>query len=142
MGIGVVLSQNGRPIAFFSEKLTGPRSRYSTYDVKLYIVTCVVRYWRHYLYQQEFLLYTDHDTLNHLNSQDIVSYRHALWAAYLQQFTFVQKHKFGASNRVVDALSRRHLILTDMCMVVLGFELLSESYAIYPFYSFDSSCRC
>lgn len=89
VGIGVVLSQQSRPVAFFSEKLHGPRARYSAYDVEFYAVVRAVRHWRHYLYQQEFILYTDHDALKHLNTQDSVSSRHASWAAYLQQFSFI-----------------------------------------------------
>ncbi|KAL1218314.1 RNA-directed DNA polymerase-like protein [Cardamine amara subsp. amara] len=46
-GIGAVLSQAGRPIAFFSEKIAGSRERYSTYDVKLYAVVQAVKHWRH-----------------------------------------------------------------------------------------------
>lgn len=133
VGTGAILSQNGRPIAFVGEKLIGPRSCYSTYDVKFYVVVCTVHYWRHYLYQQEFLLYTDHDALKHLNSQDTMSSRRAFWVAYLLQFTFILKHKSGASNQVADALSRRHLVLTNMHTTVLGFELLPDSYASNPF---------
>ncbi|KAK6114742.1 hypothetical protein DH2020_007011 [Rehmannia glutinosa] len=112
VGIGAVLSQHGRPIAFFSEKLSGPRSRYSAYDVEFYAVVRAVRYWRHYLFHREFVLYTDHEALRHLATQDNISTRHASWTAYLQQFTFVLKHRSGASNRVADALSRRALVLT------------------------------
>lgn len=46
VGIGAVLSQNGHPIAFFSEKLIGPRPRYSAYDVEFYAVVRAVRCWR------------------------------------------------------------------------------------------------
>ena len=38
LGIGVVLSQNGKPVAFFSEKLPGVNLRYNTYDVDFYVV--------------------------------------------------------------------------------------------------------
>lgn len=70
VGIGAVLSQHNHPIAYFSEKLHGPKARYRAYDVEFYAVVRAVRHWRHYLYQQEFILYTDHDALKHLNKQD------------------------------------------------------------------------
>lgn len=74
-------------------------------------------------------MYTDHDALQHLNSQDTMSSRYASWVTYLQQFTFTLKHKSGASNRMVDALSRHHLVLTNMRTPVPGFDLLPELYA-------------
>lgn len=104
-GIGAMLSQKNRPIAFFSEKLGGARKRYGTYDVEFYAVVQAVKHWRHYLFHKEFVLFTDHDALKHLNSQDKVSARHAAWVSYLQHVTFVIKHTSGVSNRVADALS-------------------------------------
>jgi len=66
------------------------------------------------MFLQEFVLFTDYDALKHMGSQDKISSRHASWAAYLQQFTFVIKHKAGIQNRVADALSRRKNLLVDM----------------------------
>ncbi|PKI31978.1 hypothetical protein CRG98_047631 [Punica granatum] len=87
--IGVLLSQNNRPIAFFSEKLTGAKVRYNTYDVEFYAVVQAVKHWRHYRFHREFILYTDHEALKQLHSQDKVLARHASRVAYLERFTFV-----------------------------------------------------
>lgn len=133
-GIGAVLSQASRPVAFFSEKIAGSRLRYSTYDVELYAVVQAVKHWRHYLFHQEFVLYTDHDALKHMGSQDKVSSRHASWFGYLQQFSFVIKYKAGMLNKVTDALSRRHSLLTTLHGSVTGFEVLPELYPLDPFF--------
>ncbi|KAL6551894.1 Pyruvate dehydrogenase complex component E2 1 [Orobanche gracilis] len=63
---GVVISQDGRPVAFFSEKLMGPRSRYCAYDMEFYAVSRAVRYWWNYLFRREFVLFTNHDSLKYM----------------------------------------------------------------------------
>ena len=84
VGIGAVLSQQGKPIAYFSEKLNGAKAHYSTYDVKFYAVVQALKHWRHYLIHKDFVLYTDHVVLKYLNSQDKLSHRHATWTTFLQ----------------------------------------------------------
>jgi hypothetical protein len=68
--------------------------------------------------------------LKHLHSQDKLSSRHVGWAVYVQQFSFVIKHKFGALNKVADAVSRKATLLTTMRTQVLGFDLF-ERFFIY-----------
>ena len=111
VGIGGVLSQEGHPIAFFSEKLNDTWRRYSTYDMEFYALIQTIKHWHPYLIHREFILYTDHDSLKHLNSQSKLNARHSRWMNYLQQFDFVIRHKSGTENKVADALSRRpHLL--------------------------------
>ncbi|XP_022023527.1 uncharacterized protein LOC110923773 [Helianthus annuus] len=62
-GIGGVLSQENRPIAFFSEKLSDAKQKYSTYDKEFYAIVRSLEYWRHYLLSGEFVLYSDHQAL-------------------------------------------------------------------------------
>lgn len=133
-GIGAVLSQLGHPIAFFSEKIAGSRARYTTYDVEFYAIVQAIKHWRHYLFHQEFIFYTDHDALKHLGSQDKISSRHASWIAFLQQFTFVIKHMSGKFNKVADALSRRHSLLATLQVSVPGFAILPDLYAFDPYF--------
>ena len=101
-----VLSQNGKPVAYFSEKLSGSKLNYSTYDFEFYATICALKHWSSYLAYHEFVLYFDHDAWKHINSQDKLSSRHAVLVAYIQKISFVIKHKSGALNRVADALSR------------------------------------
>lgn len=135
LGIGAILSQQGRPVAYFSEKLAGARLRYNTYDVEFYAIVQAIRHWRHYLVHRDFILFTDHDALRHLDSQAIVSARHASWITFLQQFTFSIKHQAGKMNRVADALSRRHSLLSTVHSTVPGFATFSELYVTDSFFS-------
>ena len=48
-GVGVVLSQEGRPLAFISKALSPRHQRLSVYDKELMAVLIVVDKWRHYL---------------------------------------------------------------------------------------------
>ncbi|KAH9681591.1 Endonuclease [Citrus sinensis] len=135
VGIGAVLSQQGKPITYLSEKLNGAKAHYSTYDVEFYAVVQALKHWQHYLIHKDFVLYTDHAALKYLNSQDKLSHRHATWTAFLQQFTFVMKHTSGESNRAADALSRRTSLLTQMHNQVLGFDTFRELYASDPYFA-------
>ena len=49
-----MLSEEGKPIAFFSEKLNESRRKYSTYDKEFYAIICALDHWSHYLLPNEF----------------------------------------------------------------------------------------
>jgi hypothetical protein len=129
VGIGAVLTQEKKPVAFFSEKLSDARRKWSTYDQEFYAIIRALKNWEHYLIQREFILYTDHQALKYLNSQRSLSNMHARWATYLQKFPFVLKHKSGVLNKVADALSRRASLLVTMQQEIIGFEFLKELYS-------------
>ena len=56
---GSMLSQEGKPIAYFSEKLNDAK-KYSIYDKEFYAIVQALKKWWHYLLPKEFVLYTDH----------------------------------------------------------------------------------
>ncbi|XP_021306294.1 uncharacterized protein LOC110431528, partial [Sorghum bicolor] len=107
IGIGGVLLQEGKPIAYFSEKLNGPHLNYSVYDKELYALVRVLEVWQHYLLPKEFVIHSDHEALKYLKSQGKLNRRHAKWIEFIETFPYVVKHKRGKDNIVADALSRR-----------------------------------
>ncbi|GKE05141.1 RNA-directed DNA polymerase, partial [Tanacetum coccineum] len=132
LGIGGVLSQLNRPIAFFSEKFNDTRRRYSTYKKELYAIVRSLEYWRHYLLPNEFVLYSDRQSLKFIQGQAKLKARHAKWVEALQDFNFVIRHKVGNANTVVDALSRRPTLMTSTTVHVAGFEPLKQLYVDDP----------
>ena len=68
-GIGGVLIQQGRPIAYFSEKLDGARLNYPIYDKELFALIQVLEVWQNYLWPEEFIIHSDHESLKYLKSQ-------------------------------------------------------------------------
>ncbi|KAK8944242.1 hypothetical protein KSP39_PZI007782 [Platanthera zijinensis] len=132
VGIGGVLSQEGHPVSYFSEKLSGPKLNYSNYDREFYAVVRCLHHWRHYLLSKEFVILSDHEALRFINGQHNFSPRHAKWVAFLQGYMFNLKHLKGADNRVADALSRLTILLTSMEVHVDGFERIKDEYATCP----------
>jgi len=128
IGIGVVLLQEGHPIAYFSEKLKGSHLNYSTYDKELYALVRALHTWQHYLFPKEFVIHSDHESLKYLKIQNKLNKRHAKWVEFLEQFPYVIKHKQGKINIVVDALSRRYSLLNLLGTQYLGFDHIKELY--------------
>jgi hypothetical protein len=104
-GIGVVLLQDGHPLAFLSKAL-GPKSMgLSAYEKEYMAILLAVQQWRQYLQHAEFLIYSDQRSLTQLNEQRL----HTHW----QQKVFTKMlglqyklvYKQGPENRVADALS-------------------------------------
>jgi hypothetical protein len=127
--IGVVLSQEDRPVAYFSEKLDEAKLKYSTYDKEFYAIIQALNKRRHYLIPKEFVLYNDNHALQFVSQQEKLNQKHAKWVEYMQNFTFVIKHISGTANKVVDALSRKCLLLQEFRVKILGFENLRDMYA-------------
>lgn len=73
-GIGAVLMQKGKPIAFLSKPLSPKNQQLSAYERELIAIMFAVSKWRHYLEQGQFIIKTDHESIKHLLEQRLNTY--------------------------------------------------------------------
>ncbi|GKB83406.1 gag-pol polyprotein [Tanacetum coccineum] len=66
--------------------------------------------------------------LKYINGQHKLKPRHAKWVEFMQSYSFAIKHKAGTLNKVADALSQRHILLSAMQVRIVGFETFKELY--------------
>jgi hypothetical protein len=122
IGIGGVLLQEGKSIAYFSEKMSGPSLNYSTYDKELYALVCILETWQHYLWPKEFIIHSDHESLKRIRGQAKLNKHHAKWVEFIETFPYIIKHKKGKDNVIVDALSRRYTMLSHLDHKIFSLE--------------------
>jgi len=82
VGIVVIFTQLKKPLAYLSEKLSGPKLNYSTYDKEFYAIVRALSHWSHYLKLNAFVLHSDHQALRYLNGQPYLNARHAKWVEF------------------------------------------------------------
>lgn len=106
-GMGAVLMQEGRPIAFFSKALAPRHLGLSTYEKECIDVLSAIDKWRHYLQGGHFIIRTDHHSMKYLLEQRITTALQQKGLTKLLGLDYEMQYKKGAENRVADALSRR-----------------------------------
>ncbi|XP_026410936.1 uncharacterized protein LOC113306183 [Papaver somniferum] len=105
--IGVVLLQEGKPIAYFSKPL-GPRARaLSTYEKEFLAIVLAVQRWRQYLQGHKFNIRTDHQSIHYFLNKKITTSLQQKYLIKLLGFDYEIQYKKGTANIVVDALYRR-----------------------------------
>ena len=84
------------------------------------------------MWPKEFIIHSNHEALKFLKSQSSLNKRHAKWVEFMQNFTFVIKHISGTANKVVDALSRKSLLMQEFRVKTLCFDNLKDMYRDDP----------
>ena len=122
--------QEGKPIAYFSQKLNGAALNYPTYDKELHALKRALDNWQYYLWPKQFVIHTDHQSLKHIKGQGRkLNKKHARWLKFIETFPYVIKYNKGKGNVVADALSRRYTFLSSLSTRLLGFEHIKDLYA-------------
>jgi hypothetical protein len=124
-GIGAVLMQDNRPIAYMSQTLSDRAQSKSMYERGLMAIVIAIQKWRPYLLGRHFQVHTDQKSLKFLTEQRIMAEDQHKWIAKLIGFDFEVKYKPGKDNSAADALSRQMnyaSITTVQCEVWEGLE--------------------
>ncbi|KAI3665770.1 hypothetical protein L6452_44401 [Arctium lappa] len=107
LGLGCVLMQRGKVIAYASRQLKDPEKNYPTHDLELAAVVFALKLWRHYLYGTKCALFTDHKSLKYIFDQKELNMRQRRWLELLKDYDCELLYHPGKANVVADALSRK-----------------------------------
>ncbi|GJT78201.1 putative reverse transcriptase domain-containing protein [Tanacetum coccineum] len=106
-GLGAVLMQNEKVIAYASRQLKIHEKNYTTHDLELGAVVFALKIWRHYLYGTKCTVFTDHKSLQHILDQKELNMRQRRWLELLSDYDCEIRYHPGKANVVADALSRK-----------------------------------
>ncbi|GKG21913.1 putative reverse transcriptase domain-containing protein [Tanacetum coccineum] len=74
-GLGAVLMQREKVIAYASHQLKIHKKNYTTHDLKLEAIVFSLKHWRHYFYRTKCTVFTDHKSLQHILNQKELNIR-------------------------------------------------------------------
>ena len=109
VGLGCVLMQNGKVIAYASRQLRRHELNYPTHYLEMAEVIFALKIWRHYLYGEKYEIYTDHKSLQYIQQQRDLNLRQRRWVELLKDYDFQILYHPGEANMVADALSRKSM---------------------------------
>ncbi|GJU69740.1 hypothetical protein Tco_1255999 [Tanacetum coccineum] len=110
LGLGCVLIQRGKVIAYASSKFKIYEKSYTIHDLELGAVVLALKIWRHYLYGTKSVIYTDHKSLQHIFNQKELNMRQRRWIELFSDYNCEIHYHLGKANVVDDALSRKERI--------------------------------
>ena len=93
LGLGVVLMQDHRPIAYHSQALRGNKVSLSTYEKEFLVLVVAVKKWRPYLLGRPFVIKTNHQSLKYLLKQRMGTPAQQKWITKLLGYAFIVEYK-------------------------------------------------
>ncbi|GJY92222.1 putative reverse transcriptase domain-containing protein, partial [Tanacetum coccineum] len=103
-GLGVVIMQREKVIAYASHQLKIHEKNYTTHDLELGAVVFALKIWRHYLYGTKCTVFTDHKSLQHNLNQKELNMMQRCWLELLSDYDCEIQYHPGKANVVADAL--------------------------------------
>ena len=106
-GLGCMLIQDGKVVAYASRQLKPHEQNYPTHDLELAAIVFALKIWQHYLYGEKCRIFTDHKSLKYLLNKKDLNLRQCRWLELFKDYDCIVDYHPGKANVVVDALSRK-----------------------------------
>ena len=107
IGLGCVLMQDGKVVAYASRHLKPYEQNYPTRDLELATVVFALKIWRYYLYGEKCRIFIGHKSLKYLLTQKDLNLRQRQWLELFKYYDCIIDYHPGKANVVADALSRK-----------------------------------
>jgi hypothetical protein len=107
-GLGCVLMQENRVVAYASRALRPHEKNYPTHDLELAAVMHALKLWQHYLMGNRCNIYTDHQSLKYIFTQSDPNMRQRRWLELIKDYDLEVRYHPCKANVVADALSCKH----------------------------------
>ena len=124
-GLGCVLMQSGRVIAYASRQLKSYEKNYPAHDLELAAMVFALKIWRHCLYGTKCEIYIDHKSVKYLFIQKELNMRQRRWLELIKDHDLEIYYQPRKGNVVTDALSRKSTG-SMACLLTLNKRLLKE----------------
>jgi ribonuclease HI len=134
-GLGCVLMQDNRVIAYASRALRPHEQNYPTHDLELAAVVHALKMWRQYLMGTHCNIFTDHKSLKYIFTQADLNMRQRRWLELIKDYDLEVHYHLGKANVVADALSRKlrcNCVLMDSRIDTLCDELSKMKIEVIP----------
>ena len=106
-GLGYVLMQSGRVVSYGSHQLNNHEQNYPTHDMELAAIVFTLKILCHYLYGEQFEMYSDHKSLKYIFMQRDLNMRQRRWMEFQEDYDFTLHYHPSKANVVADELSRK-----------------------------------
>ena len=106
-GLGCVLMQSERVVAYGSRQLKNHEQNYPTHNMELAAVVFALKIRCHYLYGEQFEMCSDHKSLKYIFTQQDLNMRQLKWMEFLEDYDFTLHYHPGKANMVADALNQK-----------------------------------
>jgi hypothetical protein len=103
-GLGCVLMQNEKVIAYASHLLKPHEQNYPTHDLELAAIVHALKIWRHYLIGNKCYVFTDHKSLRYIFTQPDLNLYQRRWLELINDYDIEIHYHPGKANVVAYAL--------------------------------------